>query len=95
MFQYFRAASDSVYERVRAAIDAACGYPSADGLTVTAMDSAAQVSHDKSSRPHFQLRAEFCDQAAVADPLQQMISSGSVEEISEFDFWTVAAETGV
>lgn len=95
MFRYFRASTDAVYEQARATLNAAWGYPSADGKTLTCLEPAALVPHDGQSRPHLQVRAEFCEYSPAVDLLPLLIAGGEVEEITEADWLGVAPKSSV
>lgn len=95
MFRYFRATTDAVYEQARTTLNAAWGYPSADGHTLTCFPLSSVALHDNQSRPYLQIRAEFCEYSPAVDLLPLLIAGGEVEEITEADWLGVAPKSSV
>jgi len=89
MFRYFRAQSDTVYDKSRLALDAAWGYPTADGRTLTCFDAAADAPHDSAGRPYLQVRSEFCGYEAAAAMLAEAMAAGVVSEVTAEQFAAV------
>lgn len=84
--RYFRAANAAVYEAVRAELDAAYGYPSADGKTVTAITPAAESPVDAAGRVYLLASQAECEYPAVAERLPSLLASGAVEEAAAADW---------
>lgn len=84
--KYFRAANAAVYEAVRAELDAAYGYPSEDGQTVTAITPAADAPVDNAGRVYLLASEAECQYPAVADRLPDLLTSGMVEEVTAADW---------
>jgi hypothetical protein len=79
--RYFRAQSDAVYEQARLTLDAAWGFPSPDGRTLTCIEPAATAPRDASGRIMLAVADEFTTYSVAVDLLPQLIASGAVEEI--------------
>jgi len=80
MTQRFFRSSESVYEQVRLALDAAWGNPGDNA--VTCFEPAATAPRDAAGRVLLAVQSEFCDYEAVAQMLPGLLASGAVEEIS-------------
>lgn len=80
----FFAASESVYEQVRSALDAAWGLPSAGQQTCFA--PAAIAPRTASGLVVLAVKAEFCEFDAVSAMLPGLLASGAVSEISEQEY---------
>jgi hypothetical protein len=83
-YRYFVAASDAVWEQVRATLDAAWGYPNEH--TVTCAPPASELAHDALGRPLLGVDAPFCEFEDVAALLPSLIASGVVQEITETQY---------
>lgn len=81
--RHFRASDASVYEAVRASLDAVFGYPNADTKTITAIPTASESILDSAGRVYLLASDAECQFPAVAELLPQLLSSGLVEEIDE------------
>lgn len=79
--RFFCAATDSVYESVRATLDAQWGLPAAGQMTC--FDPVRAAVRDALGRPLIAVNAAFCEYDAVKSILPQLLTSGSVVEISE------------
>lgn len=79
--RYFRA-SVAVYEAIRADLDAAYGYPSEDGRTVTSITPAADAPVDGAGRVYLLASAAECDYPAIAERLPGLLASGMAEEVT-------------
>ena len=79
--KYFRADADT-YERVRAAIDAACGWP--DDGTATSIEPAVTAPRDAAGRVLLAVQPWLA--AAAAEQL------AGLEEIAESDYRPVPSE---
>lgn len=78
--RYFRClAADEVYEQVRLSLDAAWGHVP----PMTCIDPAAVAPRDQDGRIILAVWDSFCQFAAVAEMLPQLLASGAVEEIDE------------
>jgi hypothetical protein len=84
--RYFRVADDSLYESLRLQLDAIWGHPTADGLTLTCVTPAAVAPRDSQGRILLAVRQEFCEFAAVAEILPQLLASGAVEEVADTEY---------
>ena len=80
--RFFRATS-AVYEQARFAIDAAWGFPSPDGRTLTCIEPAATAPRDAQGRIVLAVNDEFTTYSVAAELLPQLLASGAVEEIDE------------
>lgn len=85
MLRYFRS-TDAVYEQVRAALDAAWGFPNAETKTATALDPSATAPHDDQGRVYLVISGEYCGYEPAATLLPELLSAGVVAEISEADY---------
>lgn len=81
----FLKAGPSVYESMRAQVDAAWGYPTAH--TQTAIPQAADQNKDASGDCIIGVKAEWCEWEPVATLLPQMIAAGQIKEITEAEYW--------
>lgn len=86
MSQRFFRASAATYESVRSQLDAAWGLPNDKG-THTCAEPAATAPHDAQGRVLLAVRPKFCEFEAVAAVLPLLLSSGSVQEITEAEYW--------
>jgi hypothetical protein len=84
--RYFRTLNATVYESVRAELDAAYGYPSQDGQTVTAITPAAEAPADNADRVYLLASEAECEYPAVSDRLPGLLASGMVEEVTAGDW---------
>lgn len=91
--RYFRS-SVAVYEAVRAQLDAAWGYPSPDGKTLTAITPASHAVTDAGGRVHLVVDANYCDYVLPSQLLPQLLSAGAVEEISEATYRAALPQPG-
>lgn len=82
--RYFRTADESLYEQVRAHLDAAWGHPSAGVETCIA--AAAVAPRDLQGRILLGVKPEFAEFAEVAAVLPGLLDSGAVEEITADDY---------
>lgn len=85
MMRYFRS-TDAVYESVRAQLDAAWGYPNAETKTQTAIPPADECPHDDQGRVYLAISAAYCDYVLPSQMLPELLSSGTVEEISAAEY---------
>lgn len=81
----FRASPETA-ESVRAALDAAWGYPNPDVQTETAFRPADKLPRDDEGRVYLRIANRYCEYEAVAAMLPDLLASGAVEEISEAEF---------
>jgi len=79
--RYFRAQSDAVYEQARLTLDAAWGFPSPDGRTLTCIEPAATAPRDTQCRIVLAVNDEFTTYSVAVELLPQLLASGAVEEI--------------
>ena len=79
--RYFRAQSDAVYEQARLTLDAAWGFPSPDGRTLTCIEPAATAPRDAQGRIVLAVNDEFTTYSVAVELLPQLLASGAVEEI--------------
>lgn len=79
--RYFRTQSDAVYEQARLTLDAAWGFPSLDGRTLTCIEPAATAPRDASGRIMLAVNDEFTTYSVAVELLPQLLASGAVEEI--------------
>jgi hypothetical protein len=84
--RFFRTPDESLYENVRATLDAAWGHPSADGRTITAFDPAAVAPRDAAGRLLLAVNDEFTTWEPAATLLPQLLASGAVEEITQAEY---------
>lgn len=77
--RFFRTANADLYESIRLQLDAAWGHP--DEHTQTCIDPAAVAPRDQQGRIMLAVDASFCEYAAVAALLPELLGSGAVEEI--------------
>ena len=87
--RYFRA-SESVYEQVRATLDAAWGHPGP--VAVTCIEPAATAPRDAEGRVLLAVNAEFCEYTTASELLPGLLASGAGEEISEQDYQPVVLD---
>ena len=81
MNQRFFRASETVYEQVRATLDAAWGNPGDNAITC--FEPAATAPRDAAGSVVLAVADEFCGYAAAAAMLPILLESGAVEEIDE------------
>lgn len=79
--RYFRS-TPNVYERVRATLDAAWGYPNAETKTLTAIPPVVDLPADPQGRVYLAISAAYCDYILPSELLPQLIASGEIEEIA-------------
>jgi len=90
MNRFFRITSAAMYDQVRLSLDTAWGHVAPE----TCVDPAAVAPVDVSGNILLAVRQEFCEFAAVAQMLPQLLASGVVEEIDEQTYRTsIAAPT--
>lgn len=85
-YRFFKA-SPEVYESLRGAIDAAWGYPTQH--TETSIPPAAVQFKDADGKCVMGVNEEWLSWEPVATLVPQMVSLGSVEEISEAEYWAI------
>lgn len=78
--RYFRSLPE-VHEAVRSQLDAAWGYPAADGKTLTAIAPASGLPADGQGRVYLAISAEYCEYVLPSEMLPQLLASGAVEEV--------------
>ena len=78
--RYLRA-TESVYEQARAALDAAWGHPTADGRTLTCIESAATAPRDADGLIVLAVDDAFTAYSVASTMLPQLLASGAVAEI--------------
>lgn len=89
--RYFRClAADEVYEQIRLSLDAAWGHVA----PMTCIDPAAVAPRDQDGRIILAVWDSFCDFAAVAEMLPQLLASGAVEEIDAATYMAAVSEPG-
>ena len=88
MTHRFFATTDATYEAMRAAVDAAWGYPTPQ--TLTCVPPAAEQWHDASGRVVIGIRLDWLSWQPVPSMIGGAISAGAVSEIDEATFWAVA-----
>jgi len=81
----FFATTDATYEAMRAAVDAAWGYPTTQ--TLTCVPPSAEQWHDASGRVVIALTLEWLGWEPVPSMIHGAIASGVVNEIDEATFW--------
>jgi hypothetical protein len=86
----FFATTDATYEAMRAAVDAAWGYPTA--ATLTCVPPAAEQWHDASGRVVIALTLEWLSWEPVPSMIGGAIAAGVVTEIDEATFWAAAPQ---
>lgn len=91
MVRYFRS-FEAVYENVRAALDAAWGFPNAETKTETAIEPAATAARSSDGRVMLAISSEYCAYEPAATLLPQLLASGAVEEIT-VDEYQAAIQT--
>lgn len=84
--RYFRTADATLYESIRLQLDAAWGHPTADGKTVTCIDSAAVAPRDAGNNVLLAVQPEFAQYEPAATLLPQLLASGAVVEITEGEY---------
>jgi hypothetical protein len=84
----FFTTDDATYEQMRAAVDAAWGYPTAQ--TLTCVPPAAEQWHDASGRVVIALTLEWLGWEPVPTMISGAIAAGAVSEIDEATFWAAA-----
>ena len=83
----FFATSDEVYEGMRAAVDAAWGYPTPVG-TQTCVEPAIERPHDASGRALKAIRLDWLSWEPVSSLISGAIAAGIVVEIDEAAYWS-------
>jgi hypothetical protein len=90
MTHRFFATTDATYEAMRAAVDAAWGYPTRE--TLTCVPPAAEQWHDASGRVVIALTLEWLSWEPVPSMIAGALAAGHVEEIAEATFWQAAPQ---
>jgi hypothetical protein len=85
MNRIFRS-TDATLETVRAALDAAWGYPNPETKTNTSLLPASECPHDAQGRVYVIVSANYCEYQAVAEMLPTLIASGQVEELTNAQY---------
>lgn len=91
MQRYFRCPSVELYESIRLGLDAAWGHPNA--IADTCFEPAETAHRDSVGRLLLAVRPEFCDYAAVAAMLPELLASGAVDEIDEATYMAAVNAT--
>lgn len=78
--------TDAVLEQVRAALDAAWGYPNAETLTATSLPPASACRHDAQGRVYVTVSGDYCEYDAVKAMLPSLLESGAVKELTEAEY---------
>lgn len=84
MIQRFFRADESVYELVRATLDAAWSLPG--NGQVTCLEPAATAPRGEDGLIYLATWNAFCEYDAAASLLPQLLAAGSVEEITEHQY---------
>lgn len=84
----FFATNAATYEAVRAAVDSAWGYPTAQ--TLTCVPPAVEQWHDAEGRVVIALAEEWLSWEPVPSILRWAITENAVTEIDETMFWSSA-----
>ena len=87
--RYFRA-TETIYEQVRASLDAAWGLPNSAG-TQTCIEPASTAQRDSLGRVLLAVRNEFATFSMAAELLPQLLASGAVEEITAEEYQAALA----
>lgn len=85
MSRYFRS-TPSVYEQVRATLDAAWGYPNEQTKTLTAIPPVGELPADQQGRVYLEISAAYCEYVLPSQMLTELLASGAVEEVTEQDY---------
>ena len=88
--RFFVAVSDAACDEIRLALDAAWGFPTPDGQTITCFPPAAELPHDASGRPLLAVDAEFCQFDAAAAMLPGLLAAGVVQELTRAEYQAAA-----
>lgn len=84
MDQRFFRSDETTYEAVRLSLDSQWGHPS--NIATTCFEPAATAPKDSRGRVLLAVLPQFCELAAVAEALPQLLASGAVEEISQAEY---------
>lgn len=84
--RYFRAANVTVYEAVRADLDAVWGYPNQDTKTETSITPGHDAPTDNAGRAYLIASPAECDYPAIAERLPTLLESGMVAEVTAAEF---------
>jgi hypothetical protein len=76
----------AVYLAVCEQLDAAYGYPNAATKTKRVLPLASDLPADDQGRVYLAIPAEYCECELPSRMLPQLISSGSIEEITAADY---------
>lgn len=87
--RYFRA-MPAVVEQIRAALDAAWGFPNAATKTDTAITPANKLPADEAGRVYMQMDAVYCEYELPAQLLPVLLAAGEVEELTRAAFFAAA-----
>ena len=85
--RYF-ATTDATYEAMRAAVDSAWGYPTAQ--TLTCVPPASELWHDAEGRVVIALTLDSLSWEPVPSMIGGALAAGAVTEIDEATFWAAA-----
>jgi hypothetical protein len=80
----------ATYEAMRAAVDAAWGYPTPE--TLTCVPPASEQWRDASGRVVIALTLEWLSWEPVPSMIAEAIAAGVVVEIDEATFWAAAPQ---
>ena len=84
----FFATSEATYEAMRAAVDSAWGYPTAQ--TLTCVPPASEQWHDAEGRVVIALTVDWLSWEPVPSMIGGALAAGAVTEIDEATFWAAA-----
>lgn len=90
--QRFFVADAATYEAVRVGLDAAWGHPKPGA--VTCIEPAATAPRDDAGLVLLGVNAEFCEFPEARDTLAQLLAGGSVEEITEAEYFGRLSRAG-
>lgn len=83
----FRASPETA-ESVRAALDAAWGYPNPQVVTETAFRPADKLPRDAQGRVYLRISERYCDYEPIASMLPSLLENG-VEELTQAEYLAV------
>lgn len=89
MNRFFRCNDDQVYEAARLGLDAAWGHVA----PTTCIDPAEVAPRDSQGRVVLAVNQEFCEYAAAAELLPQLLASGAVDEITQAEYQAAITPT--
>lgn len=82
----------TVYESVRATLDAAYGYPNVQTKTETSIPPACELPCDKEGRVYLAVSDDECDYILPSQIIKELMASNAIEAVGEDEYFSVVGE---